>query len=219
MQVAALGAMVVSQGLAHVRWSASDLGFAKPTAKRRTDLHTTLLESSPAAAKLLRHVAAWMCTPHQAAPPALMDGALTCPKCWYPHHKGDLRVVMCSTLVGMRTGPLTLRRLSFAPLIRSAHTAGRGRTICAGWKARGEAARLARLHGKRTPRQLQAASRKPAHLAGRRSLQIGGGRHHYQGCMADECPSRCKQQVCTNCWQEGGMKTNRCIMQYGRSSY
>ena len=48
-----------------------------------------------------------------------------------PSPQGDLRVVMCSTLVGMRTGPFTLRRLSLAPLIRSAHTAGRGGTVCA----------------------------------------------------------------------------------------
>ena len=48
-----------------------------------------------------------------------------------PSPQGDLRVVMCSTLVGMRTGPFTLRRLSLAPLIRSAHTAGREGTVCA----------------------------------------------------------------------------------------
>lgn len=42
-----------------------------------------------------------------------------------PSPQGDLRVVMRSTLVGMRTGPLTRRRFSFAPLIRSAHTFSR----------------------------------------------------------------------------------------------
>lgn len=41
-----------------------------------------------------------------------------------PSPQGDLRVVMRSTLVGMRTGPLTLSCLSLAPRIRSAHTAG-----------------------------------------------------------------------------------------------
>jgi len=44
-----------------------------------------------------------------------------------PSPHGDLRVVMRSVLVGRRTGPLTFRRLSLAPLIRSAQTAGVGR--------------------------------------------------------------------------------------------
>ena len=42
-----------------------------------------------------------------------------------PSPQGDLRVVMCSTLVGMRTGPFTFRCFSLAPRIRSAHTAKR----------------------------------------------------------------------------------------------
>jgi hypothetical protein len=40
-----------------------------------------------------------------------------------PSPQGDLRVVMCSTLVGILTGPFTLSRLSLAPLIKSAQTA------------------------------------------------------------------------------------------------
>jgi hypothetical protein len=39
-----------------------------------------------------------------------------------PSPQGDLRVVMCNTLVGIRTGPFTFNRLSLAPLIKSAHT-------------------------------------------------------------------------------------------------
>ena len=42
-----------------------------------------------------------------------------------PSPQGDLRVVMRSVFVGRRTGPFTLSRLSFAPLIRSAHTFSR----------------------------------------------------------------------------------------------
>ena len=38
--------------------------------------------------------------------------------------QGDLRVVILSTRVGMRTGPFTLSCLSLAPRMRSAHTAG-----------------------------------------------------------------------------------------------
>ena len=41
-----------------------------------------------------------------------------------PSPAGDFLVVMCSTLVGKRTGPFTFNCLSFAPLIRSAQTAG-----------------------------------------------------------------------------------------------
>merc|ERR1712212_140516 len=39
-----------------------------------------------------------------------------------PSPHGVLRVVMRRVLVGMRTGPLTLRLLSLAPLMRSAQT-------------------------------------------------------------------------------------------------
>ena len=46
-----------------------------------------------------------------------------------PSPQGDLRVVMRRTLVGRRTGPLTFRRLSLAPLIRSAHTFSRFFTL------------------------------------------------------------------------------------------
>lgn len=42
-----------------------------------------------------------------------------------PSPQGDFLVVMCRTLVGMRTGPFTFRLLSFAPLIKSAQTAPR----------------------------------------------------------------------------------------------
>lgn len=42
-----------------------------------------------------------------------------------PSPHGDLRVVMRRTLVGMRTGPLTLSCLSLAPLMRSAQTAAK----------------------------------------------------------------------------------------------
>jgi hypothetical protein len=40
-----------------------------------------------------------------------------------PSPQGDFLVVTRRTFVGIRTGPFTLRRLSFAPLMRSAHTA------------------------------------------------------------------------------------------------
>ena len=40
-----------------------------------------------------------------------------------PSPQGDLRVVMPRILVGMRTGPFTLRCFSLAPRIRSADTA------------------------------------------------------------------------------------------------
>ena len=40
-----------------------------------------------------------------------------------PSPQGVLRHVILRTLVGRRTGPLTLRRLSLAPLIRSLQTA------------------------------------------------------------------------------------------------
>jgi hypothetical protein len=49
-----------------------------------------------------------------------------------PSPQGDLRVVMRSTLVGMRTGPLTLSCLSLAPRMRSAHTAPGGGWV-GGW--------------------------------------------------------------------------------------
>ena len=57
-----------------------------------------------------------------------------------PSPQGDLRVVMRSVLVGSRTGPLTLSRLSLAPLMRSAQTmdpgggggGGEHATICEG---------------------------------------------------------------------------------------
>ena len=39
-----------------------------------------------------------------------------------PSPQGDLRVVMRRRLVGMRTGPFTLRFFSLEPLMRSAHT-------------------------------------------------------------------------------------------------
>lgn len=39
-----------------------------------------------------------------------------------PSPQGDLRVVMRKTLVGMRTGPLTFKRWSLAPRIKSAQT-------------------------------------------------------------------------------------------------
>merc|ERR1712060_43055 len=47
-----------------------------------------------------------------------------------PSPQGDLRVVMRSVLVGSRTGPLTLSRLSLAPLMRSAQTFSRFLTPC-----------------------------------------------------------------------------------------
>lgn len=40
-----------------------------------------------------------------------------------PSPQGDFLVVMCSTLVGMRTGPFTFSCLSLAPRIRSEQTA------------------------------------------------------------------------------------------------
>ena len=40
-----------------------------------------------------------------------------------PSPQGDFLVVMCRTLVGMRTGPLTFSCLSLAPVIKSEHTA------------------------------------------------------------------------------------------------
>merc|ERR1712139_647013 len=46
-----------------------------------------------------------------------------------PSPQGDLRVVMLRILVGMRTGPLHMRRLSLAPLMRSAHTFSRFLTL------------------------------------------------------------------------------------------
>lgn len=46
-----------------------------------------------------------------------------------PSPHGDLRVVMCSTLVGMRTGPFTLRCFSLAPRMRSAHTVEHARVL------------------------------------------------------------------------------------------
>lgn len=48
-----------------------------------------------------------------------------------PSPQGDLRVVMVRHLVGMRTGPFTLRFFSLEPLIRSAHTAAEQ----GGWSA------------------------------------------------------------------------------------
>ena len=39
-----------------------------------------------------------------------------------PSPHGDFRVVKCNVFVGIRTGPFTLSRLSFAPRIKSAHT-------------------------------------------------------------------------------------------------
>jgi hypothetical protein len=62
------------------------------------------------------------CTPIQSDPHLISKQSqvpVPCPE-------GPLRVVMRSVLVGMRTGPLTLSCLSLAPLIRSAHTEGRG---------------------------------------------------------------------------------------------
>ena len=55
-----------------------------------------------------------------------------------PSPQGDFLVVMCSTLVGMRTGPFTLRLLSLAPLMRSAHTA---QTFHSAFRARSAVAR------------------------------------------------------------------------------
>jgi hypothetical protein len=46
-----------------------------------------------------------------------------------PSPHGDLRVVILRILVGRRTGPLTLRRLSLAPLIRSPQTFSRFFTL------------------------------------------------------------------------------------------
>lgn len=50
-----------------------------------------------------------------------------------PSPQGDLRVVMRSTLVGMRTGPFTLSCLSLAPRIRSPHTVGCKQRVVVAW--------------------------------------------------------------------------------------